>query len=132
LRPDKGSKLAEEKRLGKYMSGNKESEYVLVLPDYADIEALLSLKEQTIRLYISRFVDMGILREVGKDGPRGRKIYAIGFWSHYGEGGSKRNMFLKETPHMKDMLRKFTVRDEGGRLAEAIRKVSANKRGPGS
>jgi hypothetical protein len=133
---EKGSKLVDKQGWGKYARGGKENEYVLVLPDYARMAATLSMKEQSLpikeqslRLYVSRFVDMDILRPLGKEGPRGQKIYAIGFWSHYGEGEgeqergrSKRNWFLKETCYLKEMLSNFTVRDEDERLAKVVKK----------
>ncbi|MGD0231909.1 MAG: hypothetical protein ABSC19_16400 [Syntrophorhabdales bacterium] len=124
---DEGSRLADRRGLGEYARGSKENEYVLIMPDYAHMAAILGIKEQALRLYVNRFVDMDILKELGKDGPRGRKIYAIGFWSHYrkqddGKGGSQRIWFLKETWYLKEMLRNFTVRGDDGRLTEAVQR----------
>lgn len=117
---EKGSRLVDKLRLSKHVKEGKEYDYVLVLPDYHDMQIELDITLQTIRLYVNRFVDMGILKELGKEGSRGQKIYGIGYWSFYGSDSGKRNWFLKETPRMKEMLRNFTVRDENGKIPEIM------------
>jgi hypothetical protein len=60
------------------------------------------------------FCDSGILKKLGKSGPRGQNIYAVGFWSVYGKegekGGTRRNYFLKDTKGIREALKKFMVK----------------------
>jgi hypothetical protein len=74
----------------------------------------LNLSRSSIQKYMKAFCDSGILKKLGKFGPRGKNIYAVGFWSVYGEegegGGTRRNYFLKNTKEVRESLKKFMVK----------------------
>jgi hypothetical protein len=103
--------LAKGKRLGKH---KEKREYVLFIPDQIDMENSLNLSRSSIQKYMKAFCDSGILKKLGKSGPRGKNIYAVGFWSVYGEegekGGTRRNYFLKNTKEVRESLKKFMVK----------------------
>jgi hypothetical protein len=103
--------LAKEKRLGKH---KEKREYVLFIPDKIDMKNSLNLSESSIQKYLKAFCDSGILKKLGKSGARGKNIYAVGFWSVYGEegegGGTRKNYFLKNTKEVRESLKKFMVR----------------------
>jgi hypothetical protein len=103
--------LAKEKRLGKH---KEKREYVLFIPDKIDMENSLNLSESSIQKYMKVFCDSGILKKLGKFSSRGKNIYAVGFWSAYGEEGekrgTKRNYFLKNTKEVRESLKKFRVK----------------------
>jgi len=104
--------LAKGKRLGKH---KEKQEYVLFSPDQIDMENSLNLSKSSVQKYLKAFCETGILKKLGKFGDRGKNIYAVGFWSVYGEegekGGTRRNYFLKNTKEVREALKKFKVKN---------------------
>jgi len=76
-------RLAEEKNFGRYQrtleSGAKKGEIVecspvLFIPDYLDMTNELGLSKISIQKYLNEFSRIGIIRKMGKAGPRGRAV----------------------------------------------------------
>jgi hypothetical protein len=94
-------------------AGVKVERYaVLVIVNHSRMnrELGLSAKSNTGQKYIKEFCRAGILKEVGKRGRRGQKIYAIGVWVTFGINSFRRKSFLKDTHAVRKALREFRVR----------------------
>jgi hypothetical protein len=74
-------------------------------------ELRFSARSHTVYKYVRQFCRAGILREVGKRGERGRRIYAMGAWVPFSIDSFRRKPFLKDTPEMRKALRKIRVRE---------------------
>lgn len=85
---------------------------VLVIVNHSRMnrELGLSAKSNTGQKYIKEFCRAGILREVGKRGRHGQKIYSIGTWVPFDIDSFRRKPFLKDTPSVREALREFRVR----------------------
>ncbi|HUK99780.1 MAG TPA: hypothetical protein VLX29_02875 [Nitrospirota bacterium] len=78
--------------------------------DYEDLGKKVNASKSTIYNYIRALVKQGILIQFGKDGSRGRMVYAMGYFLPYktrDKSGFKQLPFVNEK--MKHALREFNV-----------------------
>lgn len=97
---DECIELAERYKLDKYKPityGGKsyDRHHVFFIPDYEDAKERLDITERQLRRYLTAFCKNGWLKDMGKSGPRGNKIYAAGYW-HYYEGIYIKRWFFTE------------------------------------
>jgi hypothetical protein len=78
--------------------------------DYKVLGRELNTSKSTIYNYIKAFVRPGILKQLRKDGPRGKIVYAVGYFQPFktkNKSGFKYIPFVNGK--MKPALRKFNV-----------------------
>jgi hypothetical protein len=90
--------------------------HVFFSPDYPDMQNELDLSEKSIQKYLKRFCEIGILVKLRKTDARGNNIYSAGYHALYkndeGKIQTRRILFLKNTPEMKEALRNFNLRGQ--------------------
>ena len=70
---------------------------MLFIADYEAMEEELKLTKNSIQKYLRRFCDIGMIKSLGKLGPRANTVYAVGYYGYYYEekerkAKSKKNM----------------------------------------
>ncbi len=86
-----------------------ESNLVLLMPDYGEIERKLGIPVQIARKYLQEMGRWKIVRKLGKAHERGRLVYAIGKWVKGKNSFPSPKLYLKNTGEMRDALRAFDV-----------------------
>lgn len=83
--------------------------YVLLQKlDFEKMEEVIGLKPDPLRKHLQELEKIGVLKNLGKDGPRGQLIYALGYWLPVPNKPFPRPVyFLKDTPQIKKALRDF-------------------------
>jgi hypothetical protein len=85
--------------------------FVLVIPDYEDIEDKLEMSPSLIQKYLKGMGDAGFIKPIRKVGSHGQIVYALGYYLVYpdkdGVKKPKPNWFLKGNKEMKQALREF-------------------------
>jgi hypothetical protein len=110
---EKGLHLAQSKyvKTKKKTINGHERDWVIFIPDYADMMRVLKISKHTIGNYLRNFMKLEIIYNIGKHGENGNIIYALGYWTIYlkkdGTYEYQRIWFLKETPQIKAALRNF-------------------------
>jgi predicted transcriptional regulator len=89
-----------------------ERTFVLVIPDFEDIEDKLDMSKPLIQKYLQGMGEAGIIKPIRKAGSHGQKVYALGYYHPYSPKDSKitrhkPNWFLKSSKEMKQALIKF-------------------------
>jgi len=84
------------------------------IPDYSTMSEELNISQPSVKTYLAAFCHYGIFRKLGKAGPRGNMIYAVGYYQALRKtkhGAILRpTSFLRKTPEMTESLRNFRVR----------------------
>jgi hypothetical protein len=99
-----GRKYVTVLKSGDWKKEKVERDYVLVIPDYEDMGWRLKLKKRNIQNYLKAFSRIDILERLGKLGPRGQTVYAIGY-----RIPRRRVPFLKKSAEMIEKLRNFKI-----------------------
>lgn len=85
-------------------------DYVLFSPDYQRMEMQIGIRKRQIQRYLKALseTEPKILKDLGKEGPRGKKIYGVGYWGSYknesGVSKPKRQFFMKGSREVKECL----------------------------
>ena len=107
--------LAERFGFGKYRVETKNGrevlrDYVLVVPNYNHMQSQLRMSKDLIRKFLRACCRAGFVMDLGKMGPRGQKVYAIGTWVPWGQSQFRKNPFLKKSSETVKAWRDFTLR----------------------
>ena len=91
--------------------GTFECDYILCVPKPKLLARWLGIGERSVQLYLKALVDAGIVIELGKRGPRGKRVFASGFFRPLpvGIAATKREYFLKDTPEWREVLCRLKV-----------------------
>ena len=108
--------LADDIGAGSFSTETKKGDYVeytfvLVIPDFEDIENKLDMSLSLIRKYLQGMSKSKFIIPMGKLGPNGQKAYALGYYLPYSEDSKvtryKPNWFLKDSKDMRQALMNF-------------------------
>jgi hypothetical protein len=114
-----GNALIEKAGGRPYFKG-KDKEDVCVIPDYAAIAIKYNLSEVLIRKYVNAMVEAGILKKLPKKtGPRGRSVYAIGYWQNF-RRERKEDGKIEFLPTRREFIREIKNRDQ---IREALKNL---------
>lgn len=96
--------------------------YVLLQKlNFEKMEEVIGLKSDPLRKHLQELERIGVLKNLGKDGPRGQLIYALGYWLPVPNKPFPRPVyFLKDTPQMKIALRDFNPYREKSIIVKII------------
>jgi hypothetical protein len=115
----KSRSAVNRKRFGNYKHTVKSGEhkgktfdydYVLFTPDYDRMKHKIGLGKRQVQRYLKALseTEPKILKDFGKQGPRGSKIYGVGYWGSYkdqsGARKPKRYFFMKGSREVKASL----------------------------
>jgi hypothetical protein len=93
--------------------GTTGKRFAIFIPDYSFMEQELKVKQPLIKKYLAAFCHYGIFKKLGKVGPRGNMVYAVGYYPVSRKAEHKvihrPISFLRRTPEMIENLRKFKV-----------------------